>query len=89
MSEYYIRHVATPVGNSVLWWKPKSCGYTVDLNRAGKYSAEKAASIAAIRPGEDIPHGVDDMDAIAERHVDIQNLTWPLTPAKTNPEVDV
>jgi len=38
---YFIRTTRF-VGNSLLWWGPNSCGYTTDLNKAGKYTLDKA-----------------------------------------------
>ncbi len=29
----------------VAWWRPNSCGYTVHINAAGRYSREKALEI--------------------------------------------
>lgn len=40
------------VGDLALWWRPNRCGYTVNVDTAGRYSKEEAESIARIR-GED------------------------------------
>lgn len=42
--KYYIRTEGY-VGNSLLWWRPKSAGYTTDIKKAGQYSKEEAESI--------------------------------------------
>lgn len=71
---YYIQNAGRPVGNSARWWRPEGAGYTSDLNDAWRVTGEKARQIAAGRPGEDIPYQVAAVDAISERHVDVQRL---------------
>lgn len=41
-------------GELALWWRPERRGYTVNIDQAGRYSAQEAESIARIR-GEDFP----------------------------------
>jgi hypothetical protein len=41
---YYIRTEGYS-GNTLIWWRPNSKGYTADLNKAGKYSKEEAKKI--------------------------------------------
>lgn len=40
---YYIQNGY--VGNAVAWWGINSCGYTTDIEKAGKYSKSDAQSI--------------------------------------------
>jgi len=42
--KYYIRTEGFS-GNSLIWWRPNSGGYTTDLNKAGKYTKEEAENI--------------------------------------------
>lgn len=42
--EYYIRTEGFN-GDSLLWWRPNEGGYTMDLNKAGRYSEDDALSI--------------------------------------------
>lgn len=42
--EFFIRTEGYS-GNSLMWWRPNSRGYTSDLKQAGKYSKEKAEGI--------------------------------------------
>lgn len=71
---YYIQNIRMPVGNSALWWRVDGGGYTCNLDEAWKVDAEKAASICRDRPKEDIPRLASAMDALAQRHVDVQGL---------------
>lgn len=36
--QYYILSVSNgPVGEDALWWRPEAKGYTINLDKAGKY----------------------------------------------------
>lgn len=70
---YYIRNAGV-CGNSARWWCVDGHGYTSDLNKAWKVTKLKADSICRSRPMEDSAHLVDEMDKMAERHVDMQRL---------------
>lgn len=70
---YYIQNVP-PVGNCARWWRIKGNGYTCDLDEAWKVPEEQAKKICRSRPLEDIPRLASDVDAIAQRHVDVQRL---------------
>lgn len=76
---YYIRNNGY-VGNSLIWWGKGGKGYTCDLNKAWRVTREEAESICRNRPDEDSMYRVADMDAIAQRHVDMQDL--PLNPSR-------
>ena len=40
--EYYILSLNhSPVAGKAVWWGPSDCGYTEDLKRAGRYTAEQ------------------------------------------------
>ncbi len=75
MSDLFYIQNSGYCGNSLRWWRVDGGGYTSDLNQAWKVSREEAESICRSRPEEDYPRAVADMDAIAERHVDGQQLT--------------
>ncbi len=74
---FYIKNSKSIVGNSVIWWRPKSEGYTCNLDEAGKYSESEARSIVRCRPQEDSMWPVEQIDSIAQRHVTSDSL-WAL-----------
>ena len=48
MSEQFlIAHIGHTNKNCehITWWKPESCGYTICIDKAGRYTADEAASI--------------------------------------------
>ena len=71
---YYIQNGNHCCGNSAMWWGPNRGGYFCSLNKAGKYTKAEAESICGDRDRRDIPRLVSEMDAIAEQHVDVQDL---------------
>jgi hypothetical protein len=70
---YYIRSCYAPVGNSVLWWRPRSAGYTVNLAEAGKYVYEMVKTIVGMKRG-DIAYECSAVDNLAKLQVDIGKL---------------
>lgn len=71
--KFYIQNRG-PVGNCAQWWRTNGNGYTCNLRDAGKYDEDYAKGLERDRPGIDKAWPVDVVDAIAETHVDIQNL---------------
>jgi hypothetical protein len=57
--EYLVMYKGDRSGD-VLWWRPKRCGYTIDVAQAGRYTKEEAESIAGIR-GLDFPVPLSDI----------------------------
>jgi hypothetical protein len=57
---YYIRTEGYS-GNSLLWWRPNSQGYTTDLNKAGRYTKEEAESICKSSKSE-VAYECDKVD---------------------------
>ena len=55
---------------SVLWWKPNSRGYTLELNEAGLYTKEQAESICKVRPPVEraIPREIAQAAAASKVH---------------------
>lgn len=47
--------------DNVIWWNPKSAGYTVSLDRAGRYSGEEAAHICRRTRSGGAPQGFYDI----------------------------
>ena len=45
--DYLIAHIGHTIKSHehVCWWKPESCGYTICIDKAGRYSEEEARSI--------------------------------------------
>jgi len=62
------------IGNSLIWWKKGSNGYTAKLDDALIVSRANAEDICRNRPGEDTMWPVSVIDAIASRQVDSQDL---------------
>ena len=71
---FYIQNARSPVGNSALWWRVDGHGYTCNLFNAWQVTKEKAARICRDRPGEDFSWPIEEIDRIAELHVDVQTL---------------
>lgn len=42
---YYIQRIGEYLGNALTWWRPNGCGYTANINDAGKYDAKYASQI--------------------------------------------
>lgn len=62
---YLIAHIGhtTKWQEHICWWKPNSCGYTICVDKAGRYNGGEAASIC--RTGECIAVPVDAAEALA------------------------
>ncbi len=65
---FYIQDARQYVGNSVLWWGPDGGGYTTDIDKAGKYPADFRCR------DTDVLWPVEEVDAVVQRHVDMQKL---------------
>jgi len=70
---YYIRCCISHEEYCLLWWKPESNGYTFDLDKAGLYTAEKAAEIQGNRD-TDIPIAQSIAEAASFRVVSYDSL---------------
>lgn len=70
---FYIQDGRQIVGNCIYWWVENSQGYTCNLKRAWKVDYATAAEIEGSRQTE-ILWPVEEVDAVAQVHVDIQNL---------------
>lgn len=46
---YLILCTSGPPPNMALWWGPDRCGYTADVDKAGRYSREEASRIEGLR----------------------------------------
>jgi hypothetical protein len=60
-------------GDCLLFWKENRCGYTTDLRKALKVSRDEADRICSSRIGEDIPWPVNQLDSVAEMHVNSEH----------------
>lgn len=58
---YYIQNGWEMNGNTMVWWRPNSCGYTLNINQAGKYTKEDA--LERITREEDIAWECDYVDS--------------------------
>jgi hypothetical protein len=65
MMEYLIAHIGHTCRHNehICWWKPDSKGYTICIDKAGRYSEDEAASIC--RTGECIAVPVDRVEPMA------------------------
>ena len=65
MTEYLIAHIGHTQKTSehVCWWNPDSRGYTICIDKAGRYSEEQARSIC--RTGECIAVRVQAVESLA------------------------
>lgn len=75
MSEklYFIQDARQFVGNAVLFWCSDRCGYTTDIDKAGRYPETEANKIAGMRK-TDIAWPVEILEPCAKRYVDAQDL---------------
>jgi len=48
---YYIWE-GSYIGDAMLWWGKNRCGYTADLDKAGKYTKEEAEEITNCRDSD-------------------------------------
>lgn len=67
---FYVQDARSYVGNSVVWWCPDSRGYTINLDKAGKYTAKEVATMR----DTDVPWPVEAVDKVRSYHVDSQYL---------------
>lgn len=68
MSDYLIAHIGhtTKSHEHVTWWKPDSCGYTICIDQAGRYSEAEARSICGtLGIGECIAVRAQDVEPLA------------------------
>jgi hypothetical protein len=63
MKKYYLRNDGYQ-GNALIWWRPGSCGYTADLNQAGKYSEEQAKIMMRGSGGKVNAYLCEDIDGM-------------------------
>jgi hypothetical protein len=65
---YYIQDTRSVCGNSAVWWCVEGAGYTSDLDKAWKVGPEWKGR------DTDVLRLCSEMDAVAQRHVDVQGL---------------
>lgn len=78
---YYIRHNSY-VGNAIVWWGVDGDGYTTDINKAGKYTKQKAVEICNNRYGEDTAYlcsVIDTIDDAKKVIIDAQYVSLDLS----------
>jgi hypothetical protein len=69
-ADYYLIDMRSTVGNCALFWRPHGNGYTTQLEEAGLYTLEEAASH---RP-TDVPVHKDHVAKAAVTHVRLDRL---------------
>jgi len=70
---FYLQDARQVVGNSVLWWRKGSAGYTCDLNDAELFSEEQARA-EHLNRDSDRYYSQAQIDALAERHIHLDTL---------------
>lgn len=65
---YYIQDSRNYCGNSIMWWRYDSCGYTTNLDEAKKVTKDWSGR------DTDILRRATIIDKIATRQVDVQLL---------------
>lgn len=70
---YLIQDSRSYVGNAVLWWCDGGAGYTTDIDKAGRFTKEKAETQHRHRK-TDVPYRLIDVAPLAIRIVDMQKL---------------
>jgi hypothetical protein len=73
MTEYYIVMESPHGSDYALFWRANEAGYTRQLDRAGRYSQERAQQICSIR-GEEFMLPCEDVDSLAVRVADWDQL---------------
>ena len=76
---YYIQNKGY-CGDCLLWWRDGGHGYTIDLNKAWKVPKAKAIDLCRSRPFEDFAWSVDEIDKVAERHINSENMPKNVKP---------
>lgn len=76
IKKYYLHNVhAGYVGNCILFWRKKGAGYTCNLDDAETFSFKAAQAVARrCEQGHFKLREKSDLDKIAERHIDMQDL---------------
>ena len=49
-------------GDALIWWRPNSGGYTINLNEAGKYPKSEAIDICKSSHGETLAFNCKEID---------------------------
>lgn len=67
MPEYLIAHIGHTLKSHehICWWKPDSCGYTICIDKAGRYTAAEAASICNVNNSVCIAVPVEFVEPLA------------------------
>lgn len=63
---YYIQYGWEGDGNTMVWWGPGGCGYTTNLNQAGKYTREEV--LGYITRDEDTAWECEYVDSWSSRY---------------------
>lgn len=74
MSRLYYIQSRGYSGDCLLWWRENRCGYTMNLDEALKLPEQEARTLCAGRPDEDFAWPVEEIDQVAERHVNSERF---------------
>lgn len=70
---FFVQHLRTFSGDSIIWWRANRSGYTFRIDEAGQYTQEEARSIERLR-GQEKAFPVDMVLSAASRHVVADDL---------------
>ena len=73
---FYIQDQRTIIGNCARWWGPDRAGYTCNLDKAGRYTAEQLKACCLRDTDKAWP--VAFVDGMAQRHVHTDGLREPV-----------
>lgn len=82
---FYIQKTGSFVGDSILWWKKGSCGYSPDLKDAEMFWQKKAEQICSSPRSDKTMWPVKYIDKRVEHHVDMQDCNHKEALAESNP----
>lgn len=77
MSQLYYVQNAGYSGNALFWWAENGAGYTTDIRKAGKFTAERAKNIT--KREEDTAWPVEYIDGLLKAQkliIDSQYVDW-------------
>ena len=63
-------------GNCLEWWKENDCGYTLNIDKARRFSEQEALEIVKGVHSDKVMHKLSDIEDISQRHVNSESEKW-------------